>query len=204
MKLYHFPETRGTRPRWMLEELGVPYEVVRVDMEANQHLTPGHLARHPLGRIPVLEDGDLTFFESSAMCMHLADKYPEKGLAPKPGTAERALYYQWFCFAMTEIEPYLTELSTHTWELPEAQRIPDVIPYAKKRFSVAAKALDERLQGKTYALGERFSAVDVVLGCLLSWAFRCELLFPFPTLMAYRERVLARPAAQKLFAAENP
>ena len=83
MKLYFTPRTRANRPRWMLEELGVPYEIVHVNLDAKENREPGYLRVHPLGQVPALVDGDVTVFESIAICMYLADRYPVMGVAPQ-------------------------------------------------------------------------------------------------------------------------
>src|SRR5579859_6645904 len=98
MKLYFAPGTRATRPRWMLEELGIPYEIVTVDLEAKENREPGYLRIHPLGRVPVLVDDEVTVFESIAICMYLAERHSERGLAPPVSSPLRAQYYQWLLF----------------------------------------------------------------------------------------------------------
>src|ERR1700733_14190179 len=84
MKLYFAPRTRASRPRWLLEELGVPYELVRLDLSTQENRAPEFLAVSPLGQLPALVDGDTTLLEPSAICLYLADRSPEKQLAPPP------------------------------------------------------------------------------------------------------------------------
>src|SRR5438105_1904684 len=108
MKLFYVPRTRSSRPRWLLEEMGVPFELVRLTPPDARK--PEHLALHPLGHVPVLQDGDFTLFESAAISLYLAEKFPEKKMLPPPGTRERALVYQWLFYAMTEVEPGCVEL----------------------------------------------------------------------------------------------
>src|ERR1700710_904087 len=105
MRVYHRPGAgRPVRALWALEEAGIPYELEIVSKEGESG--ERHLARHPLGRVPVLEEDDgRTFFESSAICLHAAELAPGAGLLPPSGTFERALTYQWIFFVMTEIEP---------------------------------------------------------------------------------------------------
>jgi glutathione S-transferase len=118
MRLYHREHAgRPIRVAWMLEELGEPYEVTVMTREEGEG--EEHRARHPLGRVPVLEDEEGFVFESAAICLHLADLHPDAGLAPAPGTHERALLYQWTIFAPAELEPPLIESAVH------AQRDPD-------------------------------------------------------------------------------
>jgi len=106
MRLYHREHAgRPIRVAWMLEELGEPYEITMMTREEAKG--EEHRARHPLGRVPVLEDEEGFVFESAAICLHLADLNPDAGLAPAPGTHERALLYQWTIFAPAELEPPL-------------------------------------------------------------------------------------------------
>ncbi len=91
LTLYYVPRTRSSRPRMVLEELGVPYALVRLDPAKGETRTAAHLARQPLGHVPALEDGDVRMFESAAICLWLAERHPEKGLVPPPGSAGRAV-----------------------------------------------------------------------------------------------------------------
>src|ERR1035437_10111073 len=116
----------------MFEELGESYEITMITREEGKG--EEHRARHPLSRVPVLEDADGFVFESAAICLHLADLHPDAGLAPAPGTHERALLYQWTIFAPAELEPPLIEASVH------AQRDPDRAAAARRRFDDAAGA----------------------------------------------------------------
>ena len=83
MKLYYTPRTRSSRPRWMLEELEIPYELVRVDLSAGEHRKPEYLAINPYGAVPALVDGEVKLFESAAICAYLADKHPDRGLCAR-------------------------------------------------------------------------------------------------------------------------
>src|SRR5579875_974030 len=105
LKLYYAPMSRAVRPRWVLEEIGAPYELVKIDLAKNEQKRPEYLAVNPNGTVPALEDGDLRLFESAAICQYLADKFPEARLAPPPGTPARGLYYQWIHYAMSGVEP---------------------------------------------------------------------------------------------------
>jgi glutathione S-transferase len=197
MKLYYVPQTRAVRVRWMLEELEVPYELVRVDVAKREQKSPAYLEVHPLGHVPALVDGDLTLFESAAICTWLADRYPDKRLAPEPGTPERGLYYQWLFYAATELEPPLQTLSQHTRRLPEERRIPAVIEPARALFAAAADGLARGLGEREFLVGERFTTADLIVASLLFWARGFGLTDPPPSLTAYAQRLLARPAAQR-------
>lgn len=200
MKLYFNPLTRSTRPRWMLEELGVPYETATVDVMKGEQRHPAYMAKvHPLGKVPALEDNGITIIESAAIVMHLADKYPEKGLAPAVGSNERGEYYQWILFAMTEAEPPLVTIFLNTRILPEDQRNPAAVAQAIERFKAPAAVLQERLKGREYIVGDKFSAADVVVAGVLTLGNRVDQLAEFPGLKAYMGRLMERPAAKKAF-----
>ena len=194
MKLYYHPQTRAGRPRWLLEELGVPYEIVPVDLSKGEHKTPAHKKIHPHGAVPALVDGDLTMFESAAICAYLADKFPEKGLAPAVGTAARGLYYQWLFYAMATLEPPVLQVFLNTRMLPEAERSPAAAEKGKAAFADVGRVLEQALTGKSFLLGERFSAADVVVGATLIWAGAMGLTAGYPELLRYCERLQARPA----------
>lgn len=198
MKLYFFQQSRATRVRWMLEELGIPYDLTPVDMMKGEHKQPAYLKVHPLGALPAIEDDGAPLFESAAIIMHLADKYPEKQLAPPVGAYERGEYYQWILFAMTEMEQPLIAIAQHTLFLPEAMRSGETVARAHKRFSEVASVLEERMKGRNFILGNTFSAADVVLGGALYFAKRIgQIADDMPTLRAYLDRLVERPAAKK-------
>jgi glutathione S-transferase len=194
MKLYFTPRTRATRPRWMLEELGVPYEIVTVDLAAKENREAGHLRAHPLGQVPALVDGDVTVFESIAICMYLADRCSEGGLAPPASSPLRAPYYQWLLFCPSTIEPAIGRFSQHGGDVPEADR-----EKARARFAEAAEMLTRALATKEHMLGDLFSTVDVIVGSNLNWARRVGLLEGRDVLSTYVDRLLARPAARRAF-----
>ncbi|HVP66714.1 MAG TPA: glutathione S-transferase family protein [Anaeromyxobacteraceae bacterium] len=191
MKLYYVPKTRATRARWMLEELGVPYELVRLE-PGRETRTREHLERQPLGHVPVLEDAEQRIFESAAICLYLADKYPEKRLVPPMGSPGRGLVYQWLFFAMTELEPPLAALSAENRK-PAAERSASAAAEAKERFGRAAAALEPVLANGPFLLGD-FGVADVVVGAVLAWGKSIGALEKLPTVEAYVARLLERPA----------
>jgi glutathione S-transferase len=194
MQLYFAPRTRATRPRWMLEELGIPYELVPVDLAAKANRNPAYLGIHPLGQVPALVDSDVTVFESIAICMYLGDKYPERGLAPPVASPLRAPYYQWLLFCPSTIEPAIGRWSQHGGDLPDAER-----EKARARFTEAAEVLARWLADGPHMLGDAFTTVDVIVGSNLNWARRVGLLDGHDLLSRYVDRLLARPAARRAF-----
>jgi glutathione S-transferase len=194
MKLYFAPRTRATRPRWMLEELGVPYETITLDLAAKENRKPDYLRIHPLGQVPALVDGDVTVFESIAICLYLADRFSDRGFAPPASSPLRAPYYQWLLFCASTIEPAIGRASQHGGEVTESER-----EKARARFAEAAELLTGALGRADHLLGDRFSTVDVIVGSNLRWARQAGLLETYGALSGYVDRLLARPAARRTF-----
>ncbi len=197
MKLYYAPRTRSSRPRWLLEELGVDYELARIDLLKKEHKNSDYLKIHPLGQVPAFEDGTLKLFESAAICLYLADQYPEKNLAPKVGTAERGLYYQWMMYVMATVEPPLFSVFLNEVMLSEEKRSQSAAEEARKKLIPILQLLNQELTEKTYILGEHFSAADVLIGATMIWADSMKIIQDQPAIEAYMTRMRARPAYQR-------
>ncbi len=201
MKLFWRPRTRASRVEWVLSELGEPFERVL----APEPGTPERFRLHPLGRVPVLEDDDgVLRFESVALCTWLADRRPEHGLIPRPGSPERATHDQWLMFVVTEVEALLDLFCLHTEDLPPEQRLAAVLPWATERLRAPLAVLERAVEGRPALVGDRPQVVDLVLAAMLAWAGRQHHLEGFPSLRAYRDRLLDRPAARRLFAEAPP
>jgi len=181
MRLHFAPRTRSTRSRWLLEELEVPYELVRVDASKSSE-------------VPVLIDGDATLTEPSAICLYLADRFPEKGLAPPIGSPDRGAYLQWLLFAEVTLEPLVLE------HLPNAQR-----SEAQKRGPMQTRTrlesvlavIDERLSTRAFLVGDSFTTADLVMAAILHLAHTLKLLDGFPLLFDYVIRQTKRPATMR-------
>lgn len=197
MKLYHVPQSRSVRPRWLLEEIGVPYEVVLRSTADGSLKTPEYLKLNPNGAVPTLVDGDTVVYESAAICLHLADKFPDAGLAPAPGTADRAHYYQWVLYTMATLEPPLLDIFLQTVRLPEAERSAAVLENGRRRFAEVAAILTEAVRGRQYLVGDRFSTADIMIASTLHWAALLGLLEPHPVLLEYTQRMVQRPAFER-------
>ncbi|RYZ40898.1 MAG: glutathione S-transferase family protein [Myxococcaceae bacterium] len=197
MKLYFSPRTRATRHRWLLEELEVPYELVRLDLSKQENRTPAYLALNPFGEVPVLVDGDVTLFESSAIFLHLADRLPEKHLAPPPGSPERGPYLQWVLFAEVTLEPVVLEHHRNS-QLPAEQKTDLAKQHA--RLDEVLTVIDTRLGGREFAVGNAFTAADLVLASILHLANTLKLLASHPRLVDYVMRHTMRPATRRAVA----
>lgn len=197
MKLYYAPHTRAVRSRWLLEELEVPYVIERLDFSKREHKSLDYLKIHPHGAVPALVDGSLAMFESAAIALYLADKYPERRLAPAVGTPERGYYYQWIVYSVATLEPPVIQHFLHTRIFPEERRSAQVVEDSRARFEAIAKVLEQEIRGKSYMLGEHFSAADVMIGAVLDWARSSGLVDQASELSAYVTRVTDRPAYKR-------
>jgi glutathione S-transferase len=198
LTLYHSPQSRSIRPRWLLEEIGAPYEVKLIRLEAGDQKSPEYLKLNPNGTVPTLVDGDLVLWESAAICQYLADKFPEHGLAPAVGTPERGTYYQWIHYAMSTLEPPAITIFLHTVRLPETDRVPQLVDAARTQLAAAVTVVNDALAGREWMLGPQFTAADVMVGSTLWWAQLMGLIGEqHPNAQAYLARCMARPAMQR-------
>lgn len=200
MKLYHSQYTRSGRARWMLEEIGAAHEIVRISFQKGEHKTPAYLEIHPHGSVPALVDGDLRLSESSAILMHLADKFPEAGLAPAPGTDERAQYYRWLVYVPATVDPVLETITMHTRMLPENRRDPALAEAAKRKLETIARVLEQAVDGRSFVVGDHFTAADIAVASAIGWMGFMGLLAPHPKLATYLAIHQQRPAFQRAHA----
>jgi glutathione S-transferase len=194
MKLYEFGPTRSIRVRWTLQELGVDFEPIRINLMAGEHQRPEFLKINPAGKIPVLIDRDLVLTESVAIVLYLAEKYSNKGLLPV-NLDQRAQVNRWLLFAATELEQPLWRISRHTLLYPQAQRLPGDVMIASREFKDMARVLEKHMQGREYVVGDRVTVADFVLAYTLDWGNEDKLLGECPQLLAYMKRMYARPNA---------
>lgn len=194
MRLYETPRTRSARCRWALQELGVPFEAIPVNLSQGEHKRAEFLKLNPYGRVPVLIDGDLVLSESVAICLYLADKYADRGLVPMPGTTQRAAHDQWLLFCATELDQPLWQIRRHTALYPAEQRLPAEVAISRANFQRAAAVLEGALRDKAHLTGTGFTVADIVVTQTLLWATGYGLLVDHPGLEAYLDRHLARDA----------
>jgi glutathione S-transferase len=197
LKLYYSARTRAVRPRWLLEELEVPYELVRLNLSDIAQSNPGYLAIHPHGAVPALQDGELTLIESGAICSYLAEKHAVGKLAPSIGSAARPLYLQWMFYCPGTFEAPFTQLFQQTRGLPETDRSPALAEKARAEFGEVVSFIDRSLAGRQFLLGDQFSTADIMLGHSLLNARRYEMLRGVPNLEEYLNRLDARPARKR-------
>jgi glutathione S-transferase len=197
MRLHHQPGTRSTRVLWLLEELGVPFDLTVMARETKR--TPEYLALHPLGRSPVLEEEGGPVFESGALLLHLADQHPEAGLIGPPGSHRRALQYQWSFFGMTDVECALMDIARQAWK-DSGEPHADVVERATERFVATAGVIEAALGNGEYLVDDTFSVADIVVGSVLGFARGASLAELPAGVVPYVDRLDARPARQRAVA----
>jgi len=197
LKLHFAPNSRAGRIVWLLEELELPYELNRMDFHPKDLKSDEHRARHPLGRVPVLEDDDLSIYESGAIVEYVLERHKNGGLKPGVDAAEYPAYLQWFHYCEGMVMPPVNTIVVQTVLLPPERRDETALAQAQKLLTRSLAPVDEALAGKEYLIGD-FSGADIMLGhaCFMSNRLGC-VPDEMENLKAYVERVAARPAFQK-------
>ena len=190
MKLYWSPRTRSFSALWLMEETGQPYERVLTDLSKGAQKTPEYLAINPMGKVPALQDGEVTLAEAAAICAYVAELYPQAKLAPPMGDRLRAKYLYWLFFGPSCVEPAMVQVATKIEINPTAAGWGN----AERVFDV----LDAGLEQGPWILGENFSAADIVIGSGLNFAVRLFKMIPArPSFDRYIDACTARPAFQR-------
>jgi glutathione S-transferase len=194
LKLHHAPNSRSGRIVWLLKELGLPYELNAMAFHPKDLKSDEHRARHPLGRVPVLDDGDVRIFESGAIVEYIMARYGDGGLKPAVDSADFPPYLQWFHYCEGMVMPPINTIMVHSVLLPPDRRDEKVLGQAKRLLGKALVPIDESLEGKDYLIGD-FSAADIMLGHSCVMSGRLGLIDDqMPHLGAYVARLNARPA----------
>ena len=204
-ELFYYPDNASLAPHFLLEELGVGFELRLVDRKARGQKDPEYLKVNPMGRIPALVDGDLVLFESAAICLHLIDRHPEAGLAPPVGSAQRAHFYKWLVFLTNTIQPDLMAFFYPDQHTTDPEGLAAVKTAAERRLDAAHAMMNVAL-GETgpYLLGETLSAADFFLLMLARWG---RFIANPPAKLTHIHRcvdlVSSRPAVERVLAREG-
>ena len=209
IQLHYYPSTASMIPHLVLEELGVPFELVLVDRAADAHKSPAYLQLNPNGLLPALTDGDLVLYETAAICLHLCDAYPDMHLAPPPGTAARAHFYKWLVWLTNTLQTSLIVYFYPERWVAEGNiaGAAEVKAQAQMKVGGLLDQLDAELarHGGPWFMGEAFTALDPYVFTLCRWTrnFSTRPARSLPNLGAYLPRMLARPATQRVLAREG-
>ena len=197
MRLYELGPTRSIRARWMLQELGIDFEATTVNLFAGEQLRPEFLKLNPAAKLPVLVDDDFVLTESAAIVLYLGEKYGKFLPTEARGRAE---VNRWLLFTVTELEQPLWRIAKNKALYPEPQRLAADIPLASEDFRRMADVAEKHMHGRSCVAGDSVSVADFVLAYTLDWANENQLLDRCPQLVAYMERMYARPKAPKRIA----
>ncbi len=185
---YTNPQSRGRIVRWMLEELGQPYdtEIIAYDRMKSEE----YLAVHPLGKVPAIKHNGRIVTETAAICAYLADVFPEAGLAPRP--EEKADYYRWLFYAAGPLEAAISNQAM-SWQVPpERERM-----FGYGNFDKAIAAVDQLFSLRDYVCGDRFTAADVYVGSQIMFPMQFGMLPERDSFARYRDRLHARAAYKR-------
>jgi glutathione S-transferase len=186
---YTNPMSRGRIVRWMLEEVGQPYRTEILDYGTTMKAAD-YLRINPMGKVPALRHGDTVVTEGAAICAYLADAFPEAGLAPPPRDRLRGPYYRWLFFTAGPLEAASTNKALG-FEVPPDRK--SMAGYGS--LADVISTLDAALAGRSYLVGDRFTAADLLVGSYVGWGMRFGTIEKRPAFEPYVERLFARPAA---------
>ncbi|MBZ0119691.1 MAG: glutathione S-transferase family protein [Sandaracinaceae bacterium] len=187
--LYHHPYSRAANVVWMLEEAGVAYDLRFVDIMKGAHKAPELVALNPMGKLPILTDGETVVTESAAIGLYVADRYAPGRLAPALDDPARATYLRWSLFAPSVIEPG-SMAKAGGWQFKPSQA-------GWGTHEAMLGAMEAALKSPPYLLGERFTMADAIFGGTLLYMLRFDMIEKRPSFTAYAERLSARPALQR-------
>jgi glutathione S-transferase len=189
LTFYTNPMSRGRIVRWMLEEVGHPYETVLLDYE-NGMKSPDYLAVNPMGKVPAIKHGETVVTECAAIYSYLADAFPDAGLAPPSGNQKRGPYYRWLFFAAGPVEAAVTGKSLGLLAPPDKKRMAG---YGS--FEETIDTLEQAVANGPYICGEQFTAADVYVGSQIGWGMMFGSIEKRPVFESYFGRLAQRPAA---------
>ncbi len=189
LKFYTNPQSRGQTVRWMLEEIGQPYDTEILGYGASMKAAP-YLAINPMGKVPAIVHNGKVVTEVAAICLYLADAFPDAGLAPDP--RDRADYYRWVLFTAGPVEAAFTAKAMG-WEVPPERQV----MAGFGNYEATMDTLEQALTGKPYIAGDRFTAADLYVGAMVNFMLTFKLLDPRPAFTDYAARMTDRDAYRR-------
>jgi glutathione S-transferase len=194
--LHHGAPSRSSTVLFMLEEVGAPYELRVLDLQAGEQLKPAFLAINPMGKVPTIEHAGAVITEVGAICTYLADAFPAAGLAPPIGDPLRGPYLRWMFFQGNCLEPAMID---HAMKREPGRR--GMMPYGDYETTVGT--LEKAIENVSWFLGERYSAADVYVGSAIAWGLQFKLLPERDAFKRYAERLRQRPACLRAVAIDD-
>lgn len=194
--LHHAAPSRSSTVLFMLEEVGVPYDLRVLDLQAGDQLKPAFLAINPMGKVPTIEHNGAVITEVGAICTYLADAFPAAGLAPPVNDPMRGPYLRWMFFQGNCLEPAIVD---HVLKREPGNRA--MMPYGD--YETAVGAVEKAIEKGPWFLGDRYSAADVYVGSAIAWGLQFKLLPERDTFKRYAARLAERPARQRAVAIDE-
>ena len=191
LTLYHAAPSRSSITRWMLEEVGEPYDIHLLNLGTGDNRKPDYLAINPMGKVPTLKHGDTVITEAAAICAYLADEFPRAKLNVPIGTPRRGVYLKWRFFGPSCIEAAIMDRTFPRKE--EARRA--ALGYGD--FDTAMDVTAKAVAKGPYLMGDQFTAADVIIGSTLRWGMMFKMVPERPEFTAYTNRLATRPALQR-------
>jgi len=191
LTLYHAAPSRSSVTLWMLEELGHPYDLKLINLQAGENLKPDYLAINPMGKVPALKHGDTIITELAAICTYLADEFPDAKLNVPAGTPRRGVYLKWLFFGPGCLEPAVIDRAAPRKE--RARRA--MLGYGD--FDTTMNVIAKAVEKGPWLMGGQFTAADVVIGANIRWGMMFKMIPERKEFIDYAARIAARPAAQR-------
>lgn len=207
--LHYYPGNASMAPHILLHEIGVPFELVLVDRTQGAHKSAEYLRLNPNGLIPVLQDGPLVLYETAAICLHLADTHAAAQMAPPLGSPERAHFYKWLIWLTNTLQAMLIhyfypDRLVNDGDVAAAAQVQ---AHAERHIGAMLQQLDDQLasHGGPWLLGPGYSAADPCAWMLCRWTrgFASRSARDYAHIGPYLQRMLERPALQRVLAAEQ-
>jgi glutathione S-transferase len=202
IELYHCTDTRSFRPLWLLEELGIEYQLTPINIFGDGKTDRDYLTLNPNASVPTLKYNNNVIWEAGAICMYLCDMNPESGLSPDVSSLYRSEYLKWMFYVTSTMEYPLVDLFLHSKLLPKEKRRQSVVEYSLERYKKILVVINNSMNGnnpmmvqRPYMIGHEFSVVDIMVSSTLNWF--PELLHEFPHLKSYVDRCINRPSFQE-------
>lgn len=204
-KLFWDPGSANMAPHAVLEEIGCPYELVKVDIKGGAHKQPAYLKLNPNARVPTLVDGERVMYESAAIILYLIEQHPAAKLAPAPGTQERMLFLQWLLYLTNTVQDSFILYYHPDNIFADADRRAALKAAGEARLEKQWAVVDAALaQNGPYLAGASFTAADLFLHMLARWSRNCARpAWAFPHIARNLDLVKARPAVQRMMAQEG-
>lgn len=193
LKIYGSQKSRTFRVLWLLDELDMQYDHISLNFTDGDHRSAEFLKINPSGKVPVLVDGDQIIHESSAILLHIMEKYGQN-TALEVKSENRTKLYQWLFYGSSELEQGLWTAARHSFVYPVERRIKDAVLWGQEEFKSQLNYLSKMLGGQSYLLGEQFTIADILIAQILLWATQQQKIeIDFENLKAYLERCVSRP-----------